>query len=294
MPTFTHSATAVGPARAPGGSGTPQLHSSPDAGTGLCEGGLRSRGNRDTKPLITVITVVFNAAELIEATILSVLEQSCDSIEYIVIDGGSSDGTLDIIRRYDHAIDYWASEPDNGIYDAMNKGLSLASGQWVNFMNAGDSFSEKTTVQDVFSEISDPAQYDCIYSDTLFNCRSGFKLISCDIEKRRFIHQSIIYKKELHAAAGPYLVAQGVSISDYLFFMVNRDRKWLKSPFPIARYSPYGLTSGSDAFKQKIAVDVMLGCTGRVTAALMLLVHPLYHQLKRLLAFGSGTTPPAK
>lgn len=91
-------------------------------------------------PLITVVTVVFNDVQHIEDTILSVVNQTYPNIEYIIIDGGSTDGTVDIIKKYEERIAYWVSEPDKGIYDAMNKGLSKATGEWVNFMNSGDCF----------------------------------------------------------------------------------------------------------------------------------------------------------
>ncbi len=91
-------------------------------------------------PLITVITVVFNGVKTLEETIKSVINQTYPNVEYIIIDGGSTDGTLDIIKKYEDAIDYWVSEPDKGIYDAMNKGINLATGMWINFMNAGDHF----------------------------------------------------------------------------------------------------------------------------------------------------------
>lgn len=108
------------------------------------EGGLRTKGyfkkNLPDKPLITVITVVYNGVEKLEQTILSVLNQSYDNVEYIIIDGGSKDGTIDVIRKYEDYIDYWVSEKDDGIYDAMNKGIDLAMGKWLNFMNCGDIF----------------------------------------------------------------------------------------------------------------------------------------------------------
>ncbi len=101
------------------------------------------------KPKVTVITVTYNAAVYIEQTIKSVAEQNYPNLEYIIIDGGSNDGTVDIIKKYQQFVTYWISEPDKGIYDAMNKGIDQATGKWINFMNAGDSFFEKGTVKKV-------------------------------------------------------------------------------------------------------------------------------------------------
>lgn len=103
------------------------------------------------QPRITVITVVFNGQKFIENTILSVIGQSYENLEFIVIDGGSTDGTTDILRKYDDKIGYWHSEKDAGIYDAMNKGLTKATGRWVNFMNAGDTFYTLDTVAEIFA-----------------------------------------------------------------------------------------------------------------------------------------------
>jgi len=119
------------------------------------EGGLRSQGyfkaSQTDKPLITVITVVFNGEQFLEQTIQSVINQTYDNVEYIIIDGCSTDGSVDIIRKYEHAIDYWVSEKDLGTYDAMNKGIDLASGQWLNFMNAGDLFYKNNILQKIFN-----------------------------------------------------------------------------------------------------------------------------------------------
>lgn len=103
-------------------------------------------------PLISVVTVSYNAVLTIEQTILSVINQTYPHIEYIIIDGGSTDGTVDIIKKYANRIAYWVSEPDKGIYDAMNKGIRTAKGEWINFMNAGDLFYSKDTLEKVFSK----------------------------------------------------------------------------------------------------------------------------------------------
>lgn len=132
------------------------------------EGGLRTQGyfkkSYDDKPLITVVTVVYNGEQFLEETILSVINQTYDNVEYIIIDGGSSDGTLNIIKKYEHAIDYWGSEKDKGIYDAMNKGIDLATGEWVNFMNGGDSFYSSSSLISVFKD-KDFNGIDIIYGN---------------------------------------------------------------------------------------------------------------------------------
>ncbi len=100
---------------------------------------------------LSIITVNYNDAKGLERTIESVISQSYLNFEYIVIDGGSSDGSLDIIKKYERHIDYWVSEPDGGIYQGMNKGLHQAKGDYVNFMNSGDCFHSPDILEKIFS-----------------------------------------------------------------------------------------------------------------------------------------------
>jgi len=117
------------------------------------QGGCRKHGiNKQSqleKPLISIITVVFNGGDTLEDAILSVFGQCYDNIEYIIIDGGSNDDTLDIIQKYDAKVDLWVSEGDKGIYDAMNKGIKLASGDYIGFLNADDFFSNPQAVEKI-------------------------------------------------------------------------------------------------------------------------------------------------
>lgn len=96
---------------------------------------------------ITIITVSFNAVKTIERTILSVINQSYTNLEYIIVDGGSSDGTLDVIKQYAGKISKWISESDRGIYDAMNKGISMATGDVIGILNSDDILHDGNTVE---------------------------------------------------------------------------------------------------------------------------------------------------
>lgn len=163
-------------------------------------GGLRTKGitktSSESQPLITVVTVVYNAESTLEQTILSVINQNYDNVEYILVDGASTDGTLDIIKKYEDKIDYWISEPDKGIYDAMNKGIDLASGIWINFMNAGDEFYTVNVVEDCVSCMKlNYCYYGDYYDDRLKNII---------VEKNRkniwlsnICHQTIFYYTDI-------------------------------------------------------------------------------------------------
>ncbi|WP_182186198.1 glycosyltransferase family 2 protein [Pectinatus frisingensis] len=98
---------------------------------------------------ISIITVSYNVVRTIEQTIQSIVNQTYDNIEYIIIDGGSTDGTVDIIKKYEDKIANWVSEPDNGIYDAMNKGIDMATGEYIYFIGADDSLVDKYTIQNI-------------------------------------------------------------------------------------------------------------------------------------------------
>lgn len=115
------------------------------------------------KPSLSIITVVYNNVRDIERTIRSVIGQTYPHIEYLVLDGGSTDGTAEVIKRYDAHIARWVSEPDKGIYDAMNKGLAMATGDYVLFMNSGDEIYAQDTVERVFASAPDA---DIYYGET--------------------------------------------------------------------------------------------------------------------------------
>ncbi|WP_321334270.1 glycosyltransferase family 2 protein [uncultured Bacteroides sp.] len=118
-------------------------------------------------PVFSVITVTYNAGKVLEDTMQSVISQTYHHIEYIVIDGGSKDNTLSVIEKYRSTIHSFVSEPDKGIYDAMNKGMALATGDYLCFLNAGDSFHEDDTLQQVVHSIGLYTELpDVLYGET--------------------------------------------------------------------------------------------------------------------------------
>lgn len=155
---------------------------------------------------LSIITVTYNAATLLEKTIRSVIDQSYTIIEYIIVDGGSTDGTIDIIKRYESKIRKWISEPDHGIYDAMNKGLKMATGEFVWFINAGDELPNAHIVEQVFCNfpLSDVYVGETMIIDSLGNdiglrrLRAPLNLSWKDFRfGQRVSHQAFIARRNL-------------------------------------------------------------------------------------------------
>ncbi|MCQ2235665.1 MAG: glycosyltransferase [Bacteroidales bacterium] len=123
------------------------------------------------QPLVSIITITYNAEATLERTIASVRRQEYPNIEYIVIDGASKDGTLDIIHQNQDIIKAYVSEPDYGIYDAMNKGLKLANGDYIWYMNSGDELAEASTLNTAIQNAPDGA--DVLYGETVVTDMRG-------------------------------------------------------------------------------------------------------------------------
>lgn len=124
------------------------------------------------KPLVSIITPSFNCAQYLEETILSVRVQNYSNIEHIVVDGGSTDGSVDILKKYDGQIK-WISEPDNGMYDAINKGFAMARGEILTYINADDLYFSKDTIRLVIDEFARNASIDFTYGHCAFTDVKG-------------------------------------------------------------------------------------------------------------------------
>jgi len=173
-------------------------------------------------PLITVITVVLNGEKTLEETIKSVISQTYPNVEYIIIDGGSTDGTLDIIKKYEDYIDYWVSEPDKGIYDAMNKGIVISFGEWLNMLNSGDLYYNSIVIENIYTKEIDTDVYGiagswvCDYEGNIFlYLPNPYKML----EKPgwHINHQAFFYRKITHKILGLYSIDYELT-SDHEYF----------------------------------------------------------------------------
>jgi glycosyltransferase involved in cell wall biosynthesis len=231
-------------------------------------------------PWITVVTACFNSASCIEATLRSVLAQDYPRLDYVVIDGGSTDGTLDIARRYSGRIAALISEPDGGVYDAMNKAIDLARGEYLLFMNAGDVFQS----EGVLGRAAEAADADVVYGDFAYSDGPRKGRVVADVDRGIFNHQCMLYRKSLHEQFGKYWEVKGLTAADYLFFMLLRASgrvSFRKLDFVFSVVDPYGMSSGLQTFLQVSLADGLLGRRGRYATAFRIAVHPLYHFLRR-------------
>lgn len=186
------------------------------------------------KKKFTIITVVYNDYKNIEKTILSVINQTIfNQVEYIIIDGGSIDGTLEVVNSYKSAITSIVSEKDNGIYDAMNKGLLMSKGEWINFMNSGDSFFNISVLENILFLENDDSHI--IYGSTnCFNSKNRkitppnelnmmhFKLPFC--HQSSFVRRDVLLKYKFdikYKIAADYNLFYSLFIDKYNFFKVD-------------------------------------------------------------------------
>lgn len=146
-------------------------------------------------PKISIITVVFNSVSTIEDTILSLFSQDFMHYEYIIVDGGSTDGTIEIIKKYQDKITLWVSEPDNGIYDAMNKGVKLATGQFVQFLNAGDTFVNSHTLYNISEYLKMDSDIS-LFAYLIDNKKHLSDLSFWSLLRGMPCHQAIFYKRQ--------------------------------------------------------------------------------------------------
>jgi glycosyltransferase involved in cell wall biosynthesis len=177
------------------------------------------------RPWISIITVVFNNKDQIGSTIESVISQTCASKEFIVIDGGSTDGTLEIIKHYEKSVDVMVSEPDHGIYDAMNKGLKCASGEYILFLNSGDRFYDQETLLKI--SLMEPA--DVYYGETAFyNGPDQFIGLRSEVTTRKLppVLDQFSFIMGMPVSHQSFIVSSGIAPMYDLAYTCSSDIDW--------------------------------------------------------------------
>lgn len=202
--------------------------------------------------LLSIITVVYNSDDTLEKTILSVINQNTDNLEYIIIDGGSTDQSIPIIKKYQNFITTWISEPDDGIYDAMNKGATIARGKYLMFLNSGDYLTEafkKSFYDGGLGRLLDDGLYDVLYGDVILELSenlSKYKKANNLLFlyfKIPFCHQSTLVLKEnfsrykfdiKYKLGADFKLFRQFYFNNYKFKYVN---------IPFTRYNLCGISS---------------------------------------------------
>jgi glycosyltransferase involved in cell wall biosynthesis len=246
------------------------------------EGGQRILGtyklvSTPQKPVVSVITVVYNSEKLLERTIENILSQTYLNIELVIVDGGSKDGTLDIIRKYNDQISYWVSEKDKGLYDAMDKGLQLASGDYVWYINSGDLIFDANTTEKIFAKY--PTDADIYYGDTLYvdgnyepiglrNDITNKKLptqLSVDSFKYGMVicHQAFIMKRIL--AARYDLQYKFVSDYDWVIACTKKSTSFVHTHQTLAKFLTEGFSTKHRKASVKEKYKVLIKHWGFVT-----------------------------
>jgi glycosyltransferase involved in cell wall biosynthesis len=204
---------------------------------------------------ITVITINYNNKQGLEKTFLSVCNQTSKNFEYIVIDGGSSDGSLNLLEEYKNHISYSVSEKDKGIYHAMNKGIKVATGDFLIFMNSGDVFYNKTIINTIANELKNTDEI--VYGDVLLkNELTGYQNIQIHPEKLTFKYfyqqticqQACIIKKSLFDTVF-YFNENHKIVSDWEFLIVAifiHKVSIRKIPFVLAIFDCEGVSSNQN------------------------------------------------
>jgi GT2 family glycosyltransferase len=244
--------------------------------------------NRTRAVSITVATVVFNGRNEITRTLDSVLAQDHPDLEVLVIDGQSTDGTPAVVQGYGSAIHQFVSEPDRGVYDAMNKAVEHARGEFILFMNCGDVFASQTALSSLLAQAPSDGEALLFGRWVRQGGLNGDQACQPDLARGVFNHQALAYSRSIHRWHGPYAVVPGLTTADYLFFatlMRTRRVACRVVDAPVAVIDVNGLSAGLQTFSQKQAIDYLCGNIGRARLVAMLALHPVYHRLKKLLTW---------
>lgn len=238
---------------------------------------------------LSVITITWNAAATLERTLRSVREQSWPHIEHLIIDGGSDDGTLELIGRFANEQLRWVSEPDRGLYDAMNKGAAMAKGDYLCFLNAGDTFFAADTVEKMMLTFEDASAPDILYGETAIVDNAGTFLHMRRLKAPEKLnwksfrqgmvvcHQAFIVKRELFE---PYNLAYRFSSDfDWSIRMMKKATSIHNTRLTLINYLNEGMTTRNRKASLKERYRIMARHYGHLSSFL----HHLWFVVRALL-----------
>ena len=236
-------------------------------------------------PLVSIITVVYNNKEGIEKTLSSMVFQTYTAIEYIVIDGGSTDGTLEIISRYQDRINIFISEPDKGVYDAMNKGIGLSTGQLIGMINSGD-FYENDAIETVVNSYFENPEV-AIFHGVLrvFEASGEFKSIignhSSFLAKGMIEHPTCFVKRAVFQQYGAFNLAYKSS-SDYDFMLRMKEHQvsFMFIEKVLANYYTGGISFQTPALLETLQIKQQYGLISKFKKVLIGYIISLRAKLK--------------
>ncbi len=205
----------------------------------------------------SIIIVTLNCGNSFNETVQSILSQNFNDYEIIVVDGGSDTLTLNIIEKYFKYFSYFVSEPDNGIYDAMNKGIQVSNGEYIYFLNSGDSFNSNLILFEIFNNtnrsIKNNSKIDLVYGDIILSDQAGVIKFPRKLSRRFFFnnticHQSVFYNRSLFTNDIKYdtnykVIADRVN----LYLLYNKNLKYKKLDLVVCLWQPVGFSAANKA-----------------------------------------------
>jgi Glycosyltransferases involved in cell wall biogenesis len=227
---------------------------------------------------LSAITITYNAEHTLERTLKSVREQSYPHIEHVIVDGRSEDGTVNLIRKYENDRMTWISEPDKGLYDAMNKAIMMASGDYLCFLNAGDTFFASDSVEKIMYSFIDGQAPDILYGETAIvddngrflhmrRLKAPGRLTWKSFRQGMVVcHQAFIVKREL---AEPYDLSYRFSSDfDWCILMLRKARFILNTRLTLINYLNEGMTTSNRKESLKERYRIMVKHYGHISTFL--------------------------